>query len=222
MTRLRKSLVVLVSSLGLGLAVAGAYAHSGGMGQGMMQGTGSGKGPGTMQGMMPGHGMGMHGGMQHDEANASDMGMVHQLLANHDRIKRTVTNLSGGIKTVTESDDPQVAQDIKAHVASMEKRLADGRQFSMFSPTLPALFENRDKIRTTVETTEKGAVVTQVSDDPKVVAALQAHAVEVSELARDGMVAMMRNARMNMSMMGRSPFGETGQNRAPATDSHTH
>ncbi|OGB24693.1 MAG: hypothetical protein A3I66_18050 [Burkholderiales bacterium RIFCSPLOWO2_02_FULL_57_36] len=182
-----------------------------------------------MQGMMSGHGAGMHGGMhgpmagsmQHDDASAADMGVVHQLLANHDRIERKVTNLPDGIRTVTESKDPQVAQAIKAHVASMEKRLVDGRQFSMFSPTLPILFENKDKIKTTVAMTENGSAVTQVSDDAKVVAALQAHAVEVSELARDGMVAMMRNARANMPMMRHSPRAGMGSNPEPATGPQT-
>jgi hypothetical protein len=111
-------------------------------------------------------------------------------------------NLPNGIRTVTEADDPQVAQSIKAHVASMEKRLKEGRVFNLFSPTLPVLFENKDAIQTTVEMTGKGAIVTQTSSDPKVVAALQAHAVEVSELARDGMAAMMRN--MRGGMMGRA------------------
>lgn len=46
--------------------------------------------------------------------------------------------------------------------------------------------------------TDKGSIVTQTSDDPAVVAALQAHALEVSELARDGMAAMMRGARARM------------------------
>ena len=31
---------------------------------------------------------------------------IHDLFFNHDRIKRTVTNLPDGIRTVTESDDP--------------------------------------------------------------------------------------------------------------------
>jgi hypothetical protein len=84
----------------------------------------------------------------------------------------------------------------------MEQRLKDGRIFNLFSPTLPVLFENKDKIKTTVETTQKGSIVTQTSPDAKVVAALQAHAVEVSELARDGMAAMMRG--MRASMMGGS------------------
>ena len=79
---------------------------------------------------------------------------------------------------------------------------------ALFSPTLPVLFENKDKIRTQVETTAKGSVMTQTSDDSTVVAALQAHAVEVSELARDGRVAMMRSARATMERAARGPgFG---------------
>jgi hypothetical protein len=138
---------------------------------------------------------GMHSG---DAAFQADMQLVHEMLAGHDKIKRSVENLPDGIRTVTESDDPQVAQALKAHVASMEQRLKDGRIFNLFSSTLPVLFDNRDKIKTTVEMTQKGAVVTQTSADAKVVAALQAHAGEVDELARDGMAAMMRGMRSRM------------------------
>lgn len=80
----------------------------------------------------------------------------------------------------------------------MEQRLKDGRVFNLFSPTIPVLFENRDKIKTTVEATEKGSALVQTSDDPKVVAALQEHAAEVGELVRDGMAAMMRSAHARM------------------------
>ena len=205
MKRSSKIAIAAVASLGLGAAVAAALAHPGGMGPGKIHATRpGGMGPGMMQGMGRGmmRGMGpggpMAAGVQHDEAFRADMGLVHDMLTNHEGIKRTVTNLPNGIRTVTESDDPKVAQTIKAHVASMEKRLYEGKVFNLFSPTLPVLFENRDKIKTVVETTGKGSVVTQTSDDPKVVAALQAHAVEVSELARDGMAAMMR-ARASMA-----------------------
>lgn len=47
------------------------------------------------------------------------MQVVHKLFAEHDKIERTVTKLPNGIRTTTESNDPQVAQDIKDHVASM-------------------------------------------------------------------------------------------------------
>jgi hypothetical protein len=188
MKRSHKLAAGFIASLGFALAAAAVYAHPDGMEGGM--------GPGMMRGMGPGGPMG--GRMQHDEAFAADMRLVHEMLAYHERIQRTVTNLPNGIRTVTESDDAQVAQFIKGHVASMEKRLYEGRVFNLFSPTLPVLFENKDKIRTKIETTGKGVIVIQTSDDAQVVAALQAHALEVSELARDGMVAMMRNARANM------------------------
>ena len=187
MKRSSKIAVGTAVTLGLGFAIAAAFAHPGGMGPGMM-----------MHGMAAPMSGPMAGGPQHGDASfQDDMRLVHAMLLDHDKIKRAVTNLPDGIRTVTESDDPQVARAIKSHVASMGKRLGEGRIFNLFSPTLPVLFENKDKISTVVETTEKGSIVTQTSSDPKVVAALQAHAVEVSELARDGMAAMMRSAMAN-------------------------
>jgi hypothetical protein len=184
MKRSSKIAIGVAAALGLGAAVA-VFAHPGGMGPGMM-----------------GQDMGgpMMGRMRHGDASfADDMRLVHAMLFDHDKIKRTVINLPDGIRTVTESDDPGVARAITAHVASKEQRLKDGKIFNLFSPTLPVLFENRDKIKTVVESTDRGSTVTQTSGDPKVVAALQAHALEVSELARDGMAAMMRAARARMT-----------------------
>ena len=205
MKRSSKIAVAVLATLGLGATVA-VFAHPGAMGQGMMHQMG----PGMMHGMAPGTAAGSHGpmggpmagGMQHDDAFAADMQLVRGMLFSHDRIKRTVTNLPNGIKTVTESDDPQVAQAIQTHVASMVQRLSDGKEFNLFSKTIPVLFENRDKIRTTVETTANGSVVTQTSSDAKVVTALQEHATEVDELVREGMAAMMRGM---MARMGGSP-----------------
>jgi hypothetical protein len=194
MKRSNKIAAGALATLGLGLAVAAAFAHPGGMGPGMMmQGMQHGPMGGAVQhGPMAG---GMHSG---DAAFRADMQLVHEMLAGHDRISRAVENLPDGIRTVTESEDPRVAQAIKAHVGSMEQRLREGRIFNLFSPTLPVLFDNKDKIDTRVETTEKGVIVTQTSADATVVAALQAHAVEVSELAREGMAAMMRGMRASM------------------------
>jgi hypothetical protein len=209
MKRSSKIAVGVVTALGLGLAVAATFAQTGGMGPGMMHGMG----PGMMRGMDHGAAAGGHGPMagpvgmltRQDAGSSADMGLVHDLLMNHTKIKRTVTNLPNGIKTVTESDDPQVAQTIKAHVASMSQRLKDGREFNIFSTTLPVLFENRDKIQSVVEVTEKGSVVTRTSTDAKVVAALQGHAAEVTELAQEGPVAMMRGMMSRMAMGPRGP-----------------
>jgi hypothetical protein len=192
-------------------------AHSGAMGSRMMHGMRNGgrgnhghragagfRGPmgGSMRGPMA---AAMH---NDDPSFASDMGLVHDMVDKHQGIKRSVTNLADGIRTVTESENSELVQTIQAHVASMQQRLEEGREFNLFSPTIPVLFANKDKIKTTVEMTANGVIVTQTSNDPAVVAALQAHAVEVSELARDGRVAMMRGARAAMGTMAHGPgFG---------------
>jgi hypothetical protein len=126
------------------------------------------------------------------------MELVHALLADHDAIQRTVTDLPDGVRAVTESQNPRVAAYIKEHVGSMSTRLEAGEVFNVASSTIPVIFANADKIRTVIEETATGVVFTQTTDVPELVPVLQAHADEVSELVREGMAAMMR------SMMQRS------------------
>ena len=82
----------------------------------------------------------------------SERSDIHELFSNHDKIKRTVTNLPDGIRTVTESDDPQVAATIKKHVAEMGKRVEEGRDpgLPIESPALHSIFRDKDKIKTHV------------------------------------------------------------------------
>ena len=147
------------------------------------------------------HGMMMHGGP--DSAATARMGEIHELFANHDRMTRTVTNLPDGIRTVTESDDPQVAQLITAHVASSRKQVETGIDpgLPIESPALREIYAHYDKIVTKVEATEKGVVVVQRSTDAQVVAALQQHAAEVTEFINDGMAAMHKAVMKNGGMM---------------------
>lgn len=138
---------------------------------------------------------GMQGmsGMNGSEADSEDMEIVHELLVNHQAIRRTVEELPNGIRTVTESSDPEVHAYIVDHVARMNERLEAGEMFNISSPTIPILFENRDRIHTEIEYTSTGVIMVQTSDDPETVTALQAHAVEVSEMVDEGMAAMMRS-----------------------------
>ena len=204
--------IIIVTTLAMGSSAV--FAQS----PGMQHGTGGGmmRGPAGML-------------TKQDAASATDMGLVMDLVHNNTKIKRTVTNLPNGIKTVTESDDPKVAQAIKAHVASMSGRLQDGREFNIFSTTLPVIFDNADKIKSVVEITDKGAVVIQTTADAKVSAALQAHASEVTELVQEGPTAFHRglNARMAMGQEGpRGAMQRTGQAAKPAIAAsqspHTH
>jgi hypothetical protein len=197
-----------------GFGPGGMMGMHGQMGPGMHGQMGPGMrgqmGPGMM-GMGPGM-MGMGPGMMGGNATMDERGDIHDLFSNHDRIKRTVTNLPDGIRTVTESDDPQVAETIKKHVAEMGKRVEQGRDpgLPIETPALHAIFRDKDKIKSTYEVTEKGIVVVQTSTDANAVKALQQHAAEVSDLAQRGMVAaheaMMKNGGMMRQGM-RGPMG---------------
>ena len=154
-------------------------------------------GPGMM-------GPGMMMGMGHDSATASQLQVIHTLLTNHDRLTRTVTNLPNGIRTVTESDDPALAAQIKSHAAAMTARVGNGDDpgLPIETPSVHAIFAANKKIHTSYEATAKGIVVTQTSDDAKTVASLQEHAAEVTDLVKGGMAALQTAMMKNHGMTG--------------------
>lgn len=189
-----------VAALAIGI---GTYAYSGssGFGPPFMRHMG----PGMMRGMGPGM-----MGMAHDSATMAQLGVIHDLFINHDRIKRTVTNLPDGIRTVTESDDARITEILQKHVGDMLQRVDtnDDPGLPIESEALRSIFKNYDKIETKVETTEKGIVVVQTSTDPETVAVLQQHASEVSDFVEQGMVAMRTAMMKNMGgMMRRGMHG---------------
>lgn len=198
MSKTTKAIGIVAAVAVVGLAGAYAFAQQGtGFGPGRM-----GMGPGMKMGMGHGMGQGMGPGMRGmmgGSATASEMQELHQMFVDHDKIKRTVTNLPNGIRTVTESDDPEMTKVLVSHVVGMMKRVEEGRnpRLPMQSPQLEIIFRNKDKIKTSFEPTAKGIAVTQTSDDAETVTALQRHAVDVSDAVQRGMVAahetMMRN-----------------------------
>ena len=176
-----------VGTLIAALGAAGVYAYA-------QHGPGFGHGP---------MGMGMMGGT----ATMAERGEIHDMFMDHDKIRRTVTNLPNGIRTVTESDDPELAATIVSHVLGMHDRVKEGRdpKLPIQSPTLQIIFRNKDKITTTHEATAKGIVAVQTSSDPETVAALQKHASEVSDLVKRGMAAAHETMMRNRGLQGRRP-----------------
>lgn len=162
-------------------------------------GLGLATGPGlAQQHGMGGHGMGMGGGhgmmamLQGQDTSPEEVAELRAMFMHHPGIRRSVINLPDGIETVTESDDPYLAERIVSHVVGMVGRMEDGRdpRIPIQSPTLDILFANRALIRTEIEPTETGIRVVQRSGDPATVAALQTHAAEVSDMAARGMQAV--------------------------------
>lgn len=170
---------LMVATMGLAIAVAFGVAtvvraHPGG--------TAPGRG-----GMCGGGAMGPGGG------HGADMMGIHALFAHRDQIQRTVTQIAGGVRTTTESDDPAVVAQIREHVQAMYARLKEGRPINAGDPLFAALFQNADKIHLETENTPKGITVTETSKDPEVVALVRRHAEVVSLFLANGMHEMMRS-----------------------------
>jgi hypothetical protein len=145
---------------------------------------GAGHGCGTA----PGHcgGPTRHGTAVATDDHAADMEVFHFLLDQGSKVRRTVRTLSDGVDTLTESDDPAVAEKIRIHVASMYERVKDGRPIHMRDPLFRAVFAHADQIAFKSEPTEKGVRVIETSSDPKVAALIQAHAEVVSKFIANG------------------------------------
>ena len=133
------------------------------------------------------------GGMRHgDSTTAAVMQGVHQLLTNHEKLRRTVDNLPNGIRTVTESDDPAMVAQIQQHVAMTGTFVAAGHDpnLPMATAALRGVLRNGTKVVRRVEPTAKGVVVVETSDDPATVALLQQHAAEITDQVKRGMAAV--------------------------------
>lgn len=195
---MRNLRAVFTAALVLAFGASSALAQGGGM-----------TGRGGMMGGMVGGG---------DSTSAAIMNVVHQLMMNHDKLRRTVTNLPDGIRTLTESDDPGLVELIRKHVASTGAFVAKGvdPNLPMSTDALHGVLRNGLKIQRRTELTEKGILVTETSTDSATVVLLQAHAAEVTDLVKRGMVAMQE-----AMMRGRTPARDTNTT-PPVTTAHVH
>jgi hypothetical protein len=144
---------------------------------------------GVGAGVLPAQGRSM---MHRDSTTADVMQVVHQLMVNHDKLRRTVVNLPNGVRTVTESDDPTMVTQIQRHVTMTGAFVAAGHDpnLPMSTPALHGVLQNGKKIVRQVEATAKGMLVVETSDDSATVVLLQQHAAEITELVKRGMAAM--------------------------------
>ncbi|MDH6244030.1 hypothetical protein [Mycobacterium sp. OTB74] len=135
-----------------------------------------------------------------------DMGRYMEMFNRHNEITRTVEEIPGGVRTTTESGAPELVAQLQAHVASMYDHLRQGGEVMCMSDSLPTLFRHADGYRRQLTFTAAGVVAEETADDPALVAAIRAHAREVSGFVRDGMPAMMRGmmggGMMDGPMMG--------------------
>ncbi|MFO0849591.1 MAG: hypothetical protein U0871_13695 [Gemmataceae bacterium] len=128
-----------------------------------------------------------------DPAFAADRDGFHALLDHRADIRRTVKNIPTGVETVTESANPEVAAQIREHVAAMHRRVKDGKGIHLRDPLFAAIFGRYDKITMKVEPTKAGVKVTETSDDPFTARLVQAHAAVVTKFIENGHAEVRKN-----------------------------
>ncbi|MDA8320733.1 MAG: hypothetical protein M0030_13125 [Actinomycetota bacterium] len=106
------------------------------------------------------------------------------------------------MRTITEADDPGLAAQLRAHVASMYAHLSQGTAVTCMSSSLPVLFRNSRRYRRSLTDTAGGVAVRETSADPRITAAIRSHAAEVTGFVDDGMPAMMAAMPGGQGMTG--------------------
>ena len=131
-----------------------------GQGHGHGKGAGCGKCAGCGKGAGHGQGAGAH--------QPPDRETIHGMLAQHEKIQRSVNDIDGGIVADTTSKDPEVAAMIRKHVAEMKTRLEQGQPTRMWDPLYAALYEHHAEIAMSIVEIEGGVRVTETSKNPEV------------------------------------------------------
>lgn len=128
-----------------------------------------------------------------DDSMMADMPVIHDLLAAHDRIRRDVEDLPGGIRARTTSSDSEIAGLIRRHVDDMATRVREGRPIRQMDPLFREIFAHHEEIDLRVDEVDGGVLVAETSQDPQVVLLIRQHARRaVTEFVRDGMSRAMK------------------------------
>lgn len=156
-----------------------------------------GRGPGGKGGHHKGKGMSQRGGggrgAANDPTKRADMQDIHYLLANRKQIRRRVMNLPNGVRTLTESNNPQVAKRIQKHVHTMHNRVVTRRPIHLRDPLFRVLFANAGQIKMSVRNTAKGVQVEQIGRTPLAAKLVQAHAAVLSLFIANGHAEVRKN-----------------------------
>lgn len=133
----------------------------------------------------------MMGGMMGNVSTA-DMNIYMDMFNRHTELKRRVELIPGGVRTITESDSPDLVTQLQTHVSDMYNHLNQDSEVTCMSQSLPTLFSHAKDYQRTLTLTAKGVQVSETSSDPNLAQAIREHAQEVTGFVQDGMPAMMR------------------------------
>ncbi|HTX96521.1 MAG TPA: hypothetical protein VME67_17645, partial [Mycobacterium sp.] len=148
-------------------------------------------------------------------ASPADMSLYMDMFNRHTEITRAVEEIPGGVRTTTQSNAPDLAAQLRAHVSSMYSHLDQGSEVMCMSQSLPTLFRNAGGYRRQLTLTPTGVIIEETSDDPALTDAIRTHAREVTGFVRDGMPAMMQGMMGGSGGMMGGSGGMMGPGKRP-------
>ena len=125
-------------------------------------------------------------------ADPMDMSRYREMFMRHNELNRVVQEIPSGVRTTTQSNSPELAAQLQAHVSSMYSHLDRGAEVSCMSQSLPTLFRRAGGYRRQLTLTPTGVIAEETADDPALTEAIRAHAQEVTGFVQQGMPAMMQ------------------------------
>ena len=140
---------------------------------------------------------------------SGDMRTYMEMFNRHTELNRVVEQIPGGVRTTTQSNSPDLAAKLQAHVSSMYSHVQQGAEVMCMSSSLPTLFRNSSGYRRQLIFTSTGVIAEETADDPNLTEAIRAHAREVTGFVREGMPAMM-GPMMGGGMMDGGMMGPGG------------
>jgi len=182
---------IMAALLFFGAVASDVQAQSSGHGHGAHSHGANGTGHDTVR--MP--------GLRGENATDAESEELAILFREFQSMSREVTNLPDGIRAVTTADNADLMAVLTSHVTKMIDRVHadDDPKIIIQSPTLDIFFLRGDEIVTDIDIAENAITVVQTSENSEVVAALQAHAEEVTRMVDQGMeavhVMMMERAK---------------------------
>ncbi len=141
--------------------------------------------------------------------SGADMRNYRNMFMRHRELRRTVEDVPGGVRTLTESDSPDLVVELQTHVSAMYTRMDQGIEVRCMSSTLPTLFRRASGYQRQLSYTQRGVAVVETANDPELTRIIREHAHEVTGFVVDGMPAMMRGM-MSEGMMGPGMHGMRG------------
>ena len=112
--------------------------------------------------------------------------MIHGLFDVHEKITRYVEDTEEGYRSVTTSDDPEVAKMLQKHVSQMEGRMMDGRMVRRWDPAYVEFVSHYDDVTIDITNLANGVSFVAVGKTEEAKKVLRNHAQIISKFVEKG------------------------------------